>query len=479
MRRFRVFKIGQFWCYLAILIGLSILMHFTHGAGFVVVVPFVFATFFRRKPDSLMFWMVVTVSMLVANSKIVPKDSIVFGLSQRAMLIAFGLIAIVKLMGGRKDALIKNFFIMWIYVIFMVFPSAFGWCPSVSFLKLFLFIVIFMAFIYAANQASISAYDCSCGLRAVILAIGVYFIFGSMAIIPFPAYGQLSPEQFLDNPNAQSLFMGMTSQPQALGPIISAIALIIFSDMLFSIKKANGLYIFLLSCCPYLIYKTSSRTGMGSFLMGFMYALFLFRKARGVTQGWRSRVMTTSWTLAIVAGCMVLCVPSINKKAVEFIVKWGSSTEKGITAEGVMASRQAKIDSSMENFRKKPLFGNGFQVMEKTADLAASAKGMILSAPIEKGVWVTAVLEEGGIIGFVIFSTFLFINIVGLAKRRAYIGSTCLFVCMLTNLGEFSFFSMTYLGGFVWAMVFFGIALDAQRLKNERMINNMRYINYA
>ena len=101
------------------------------------------------------------------------------------------------------------------------------------------------------------------------------------------------------------------------------------------------------------------------------------------------------------------------------------------------------------------------QTMGKKEGLA------ILSAPIEKGVWITAVLEEGGVIGWAVFVIFLIMCITLSIKRRAYIGASCLFVCMLTNLGEFTFFSMSYTGGFTWAMVFVGLALDLRKMKDE------------
>ena len=99
----------------------------------------------------------------------------------------------------------------------------------------------------------------------------------------------------------------------------------------------------------------------------------------------------------------------------------------------------------------------------------------LLTAPIEKGVWVTAVLEEGGVIGWIIFVVFLMACIYKSIRRGAYIGASCLFLCVLTNLGEFTFFSMSYTGGFTWAMVFVGLALDIRKMKdeNEAMMREM------
>ena len=142
----------------------------------------------------------------------------------------------------------------------------------------------------------------------------------------------------------------------------------------------------------------------------------------------------------------------------------------------VISSRQGLMDAAIHNFKKSPLLGNGFQVSEEMQNL--KSKGMaVLSAPIEKGVWITAVLEEGGIVGWLIFVTFLITCITKSIKRRAYIGASCLFVTMLTNLGEFSFFSMSYIGGFTWAMVFVGLALDLRKMgdENEEIRRRMEF----
>jgi len=46
----------------------------------------------------------------------------------------------------------------------------------------------------------------------------------------------------------------------------------------------------------------------------------------------------------------------------------------------------------------------------------------------------------------------------------------------LTNLGEFSFFSMSYTGGFTWAMVFMGLALDIRKMKDENLTLKRDYV---
>ena len=188
--------------------------------------------------------------------------------------------------------------------------------------------------------------------------------------------------------------------------------------------------------------------------------------ARGLGSRWKSRVMSFVMMLAILIFVVFLFIPSVQERVAKFLVKSASDDVGPVTTERITSSRMAKIDEALYNFHKSPIIGNGFQVSKDMKNMKENGLA-ILSAPIEKGVWVTAVLEEGGIIGFLIFTVFLFNCIIKSIKRKAYIGGACLFVVTVTNLGEFTFFSMSYAGGFSWAMVFVGLALDLRKMSDE------------
>lgn len=65
--------------------------------------------------------------------------------------------------------------------------------------------------------------------------------------------------------------------------------------------------------------------------------------------------------------------------------------------------------------------------------------------------------------GLTILITVLLAMFTLLLQRRAFIGSAALFVLVISNCGEFTFFSMSGMGGVFWAIIFVGLALDAQR----------------
>ena len=447
-------------------------MHFTKGAAFAMIAPFALLAITRNKPEDVFFYILAMVSSIIINPIIATKGTF-FYIEQRIMLLGFGFLLAIRAVGAKKSPLATPFLGILIYLFYMAFASSMGWSPIISYLKLILFTTTYLAFFGAANAAAIHPRTNIVAVRSVILSVAALFLFGSVALLPFPAIGQMNAEIFLNNPNVTSLFMGMTNQPQCLGPIVSGLAVIIFADLIFGVRKMSKFHIILLACCPILIWKTSSRTAMGTFAAGIIFTSYFFMRARWVGKRWQSKIMSCLWLGAIILAILLACSGSMREAATNFIQKHGDKSD--ITLDSVVSSRMGLVDKAMANFRESPIFGNGFQVSDAMAD--DKQKGtQLLSAPIEKGVWVTAVLEEGGVIGFVLFTSFILIALVKTIKQRAFATASVFFVLTVSNFGEFTFFSVSYIGGFLWALVFAAIALDAARLKEEA---KMQYARFA
>lgn len=444
------------------------LMRVTGGAGFAIVIPMVLYSFLAKKTESLFFWLLVAVCAIIVNPNLVMKGG-GFAWMQRGLMVGLGCVMAINVMAYKMHNAIRPFAGMIVYVIFMAFSSWQGWNPTISYLKLLLFFLIYFSYFGVANQVGINPRVSSTKIRSIMLSVAVLFVLGSMALVPFPGLSQMKASDFeagiVDLSSYTSLFMGMTNHSQCFGPVISVISVALMGDLLFSIKKMDVLYVVMLLCCPYLVYLTSSRTGMGAFLLGQAFVIWVFMNARGVGSRWKSRVMSIAMMMATGMLIFLACIPSVQEKTIKFITK-STSADGTISTEQIISSRKWLMDEAMRNFKKSPMLGNGFQVSSEMQRMKVKGQGF-LSAPIEKGVWVTAVLEEGGIIGWLIFVVFLVACITKSIKRRAYIGASCLFVCTMTNLGEFSFFSMSYTGGFTWAMIFVGIALDLRKMGDE------------
>ncbi len=464
-----------FWKSLVILVMVTGLMYVSGGAGFVIVVPFAFVAFFRKKPDAAFFWVMVAIAMMMGNQNLMPKD-VIFALSQRGLLMAFGCLIILQLLGGRKSPIVSPFLLLLPYVFFAVLPSMLGWMPVISYLKLVLFFVIYVGFWGVANQVAIMPRPETSKLRAMALAVAAFFLIGSILLIPFPAIGQLREDEYVDailrGREVLGLFKGMTMHSQSLGPIVSMFAVFIFSDWVFGVRRFSWMHAVLLMCCPVISYMTSSRTAMGSLLLGLLFACFCVMRERGVGARWRGKVKNAIFAAIGFAVIAVIAIPAARDSVVRFALKWDrNAVASDFTMERALMTRQSKIDSALSNFEKSPLIGNGFQVSEEMASQRRKSWKEYLSAPVEKGVWITAVLEETGIIGMGLLLLFAIGGGLKLMARRAYISLSLLFTVFVVNLGEFTMFSISYTGGLAWLFVFIGAAMDALRLREDQ---NMR-----
>ena len=458
------------------LFGMALLclaMKVTGGLGFLIIFPFILVGFSKNKVG-LLFWCILATTILtMTNANIAPKDS-VFSIANRLVYLLVGGVMVLQVVGQRTSKLMTPLLALLPYLVYMAIVSYSGWQPIISYLKLTLFTIVFFAFYSVGNAATARANLGVAQLRSIFLCFAIFLIVGSVCLIPFPGIATLSADfyirQGLPIPEG-SLFTGITLQSQALGPIVAVVSVMLLADLLFSVKKWDKLYLLLLLLSPLLIYKTGSRTAMGTYVAGLFFVTLVFMHAHGVGAKWKGKALSALFLIGMLGGIAFMATPSMRESAVQFIFKTRGAeiAKESQTYERLLSSRQGLIDHAMENFHESPWIGNGFQVSEMQKDLRVTSWKQLLSAPIEKGVWVVAVLEEGGIFGMVLFCLFLLIAFGCLLSRQAFIGAAALFVTLISNLGEFTFFSMSYMGGLFWSMVFLGITMDAARLKLESL----------
>ena len=462
--------------YLIILFAFTGLSYVSKGYVFALLPVMVLIALFKGLLVDLLFWVMVLSFTGVANPFLFPKTPITFVIARLSLFGVAGML-MMRVAGRRNAIIVAPFAGIFIYIGWSALVSLQGFEPIVSYLKIMLFIPIYLALYGVANEITASTRVNAKVVRSAILAMIVYIVFASLALWPFPGISQLSARTIEDVAKVaqmvaegHSLFMGITNQSQALGPMLGVMLTILFGDLLFAVKRWDPIYVGTLFVGMFLLVKTSSRTAMGTLIAGVAMMTWLFMNARVVGMRWRTKVLSGMFLAGIVGLVVVLFVPSVRNRVFGFALKVNANTNDisaaDISFNNVTASRQGLMDESMRNFRNKPLTGNGFQVSE--AMLYQKREGFMdyMSAPIEKGVWPTAVLEEGGVPGLIFFGGFLLVCFCLLVKRHAYIGAGALWVFTVVNLGEFNFFSMSYTGGFEWAFVFAAVILDGQRMKN-------------
>lgn len=467
------YDVKYLWKCLVVIAVMMMLCKFSQGVMIGLAFPFLVFAFIRKKAEAQLFWLMFLTISVSINSFFIPKGSL-YGYIQRASLMVVGIMSLPQFIGQRKNRVLVGLSGIFIYIVYMIIPSATGWWPMVSYLKIFLFFTIFLALLGIANSVVQNRFGDARKIRSVFLAFAILLIFGSMALIPFPAIGQLSGAEYEEAIKAgqeiNSLFKGMTNQSQSLGPIVATISSLLIADMLFAIRKFDGLYGSLLLCVPYLIYSTSSRTAMGTFLVGCVAVLMLFMGEKNVRGRWRGKVVTWSSGIIVLLMTIALCSPNVQDAIMGYALKRsGDVATEDVTFENTISSRQALIDVALDDFKKKPMLGNGFQVDEMLVIRMGNSGGIPISAPVEKGVWITAVLQEGGVVGFIIYVCFALAVGIKMKRMKYYCALLMFTILHVTNLGEFTLFSMSGGGGFQWSMVFLGVVMDEMRLRGYQV----------
>lgn len=462
------------------LFGITIVcaaMKATGGVGAIILFFFVLGALGKNRGEWLLYSLLMVTCITVSNNNFAPKGFI-FSIVARFIYLFLAMFMTLQLTGQRRSQLLSPFLWLLLYIAYMALVSAYGWNPTISYLKLLLYVFVFFAFYSVTNAVAMRPQINGRVLRSVLLSFMVFFILGSTVLIAFPGWATMGAayylEQGLSIPEG-SLFMGMTDHSQSLGTMMAMMGVLLVSDLLFSVHRWDKLYLLLIACAVGLMFKSGSRTAMGTFVVGCSVASLVFMNARGVASRWRARASSVLMIGGILVGLAIMVTPAMRSKIVSFMYKYAGDevAKEAQTFDNLISSRQGLIDDAMENFHDSPWIGNGFQVSLRYKDFEATSWKQLLSAPIEKGVWIPAVLEEGGVFGMILFVFFLLIAYYSLLSYRAYIGFIALFSFMVANLGEFTFFSMSSSGGFFWSMVFTGVALDAQRLKEERLRRQM------
>ena len=441
---------------------------FVSKGMFAAVFPLIaMAALAQKRHDFLVLFTFVMTVVFNGNSTIV-MISTVSGLAIRLAFFLMMFVMIGRMAAGMSNRYVSPLLGILPYITWETFVSAFGWCPIVSYLKLFLFFCIFIA-LYGVSCSAASSSVISGGRQRAFILSGVMFVIvGSVLVIPIPAIGMMRPDELIDaaayGRDVLAFFKGILNHSQALGPVVSVLVVLAFCDMLFTVDRWSFPHLLIVFLGFVLIFKTSSRTALGTLLAGMGMAAWLLMRSRGVGQHWKGKVVSVMSMAMILFVCVVFCMPSIQRKAASFLLKFNEAENfSELTMEEITSTRQGAVDLAMYNFRKKPFTGNGFQVDEEMSYVARRSFKEYLSAPVEKGVWISAVLEEGGVVGFILFTGFLLVAFFTFVSRRAYVAASILFTMAVVNLGEFTMFSMTSTGGVVWTAMFLATVMDAHR----------------
>lgn len=455
-------------------IGMLVACKLTNSVAYIVTLPIAFWAISTKNSTWLFAMLLYMSTSLCTNTFFIPKTALMVQMQRGEMLI-LGFFMMGALAGQKKALFLSPFMGMVAYLVYMIPVSTVGWAPVVSYLKLFLAFFVFLGFYGMAARVMIDERENIKKIRSVVVCYGIYMIVLSVLLWPFPAIGQLGAEEMTAADIAArmeniSLFKGMTQHSQVLGPLAAMVAVITLGDYLFSVRKHFWFYDIILGCALFCLIKSSSRTAMGGMIAGWGILGINFLKARGFSAKWKGAVTQIGFSAIALGIFAVLMVGPVRERVLGFVLKYGGKDAKlsMMTTEDILLSRQSKLDGCIENWKKSPYIGNGFQVSEDMKEITNFKE--LITAPVEKSTWVYAILEEGGVVGEIVFVLWVLTVIVLLGKRHAHIGLAGFVTLITLNLGEFTIFSFSYGGATLWALTFAGCVLDSQRYKLERIV---------
>lgn len=448
---------------------------FTQSMAYVVTLPIAIWAISRKNSVWLFTMLLYMSASLCTNTFFIPKTGLMVQM-QRGEMIILGSMMMMTIFGQKKALFLSPFFGMFFYIAYMFLVSSKGWAPVISYMKLVLFVPVFFGFYGMAAHVFVDERNNINKIRSVVIAYAIYMMVFSVLLWPFPGISQLNAWDLTEAELAGkmanlSLFKGMTQHSQVLGQLASTMGVIVLGDYLFSVRKHFWVYDVILICILFCLIKSSSRTGMAALIAGWGILWLKFMQARGFKAQWKQKVTQIGGSAILMFVLAALLIAPVRNKVMGFVLKYGGNDAQAVkrmTTEDILASRQGKIDGCIANWKKSPYIGNGFQVSENMKYIRNFKD--LLSAPVEKSTWVYAILEEGGVIGEIIFVIWVVIALCLLHARHAHIGLACFVNLLFSNLGEFNIFSLSYTGATIWAMTFAGCVLDSQRYKLERIV---------
>ena len=375
---------------------------------------------------------------------------------------------------------------LWAYLVVSIFSSVVGYAPLISLMKLVNFAMFLVGLGVGLRNIHRKPNDLRY-LRRFLLAIAVIIIFGSLFTAFFmpgvayfrsmgnvlDVYGVEAANSFARNDMGMGLLCGITNQSQCLAPLSAVTLTWVLCDMMFIERRVSKLHCALFLASIPLVFMTRSRCALLASTVGIMtVSMYCFHFLPASPR--LKKALKSMFSGFVVLVLIVCAVAEFRNNSISRLIRKTDDVagDERSLVTAVTASRQGLVDLSIEDFKKSPLLGTGFQVMWYFPFVYKKTQ-IVWSAPIEKGVLPVMILGEAGILGAIVFIVFL-ITFYGVCTSRKYVVTASLFtVYLATNLGEATFFSTGGAGGILWIMSMVGgytidmIVLHERQLKSQ------------
>lgn len=453
--------------YALLVAGMVLACRLTNSYFALAVIGAAFANAWSRKPTFAILCCIMLSFVNCVTGYIIGQRFALM-LAYRIGVPLVGL-ALCSSLSGRRGKIEVPLAGLFAYCAVATISSFFGYAPRISLSKLAYF-NIFILFVLCVTKSVAMDIDIAVNVRHFFLAICVALLIGSLCTLAFPAvaYPLNSRYLMMQGMNLSSaneamsdgfvslgmpLFAGITYHSQMLGPILVFAVVFLMCDMLFVECHITLFHSILLALGFVFAYMTRSRTALLGLLLVFFAIANVAVSVKNMLPILQRRVraiMTVVIVLLAVAG-------GVAESRSSILSKWfrkGSSSEVS-SFEAATRTRMGAVKVLLQDFRKSPLLGCGFQVDEESARLEEGG-GLVLSDSIEKGILPLMVLSECGIIGAFLFAYFLFSFFINCRRQELFCTMLGLTGFIFTNFGEATFFSPGATGGLGWVFAIAG-----------------------
>jgi hypothetical protein len=314
----------------------------------------------------------------------------------------------------------------------LVLHSAiFSTAPDISVLKSISFSITLMALVVAWSSLD--------ELNAEIAERQIWGLLIMVAVLSIPLVG--IGMGYMRNGRG---FQGLLVHPQNFGPTMAFVATWLFARWLTGPIKRNLAW-GVLPLALLWVYLSQARIGMLSFLVGALAAVAC-EPLVAMLNGWKSFPTTRKLRIAFVAAigfvALIVAGAAVTDKVNAFVRK---GSQGGSLQEAFEASRGFLVERMKSNIAERPLTGIGHGVpsiegLNENLIVRDPFFGIVLMAPVEKGVLPVAMVEEfGWPLAIVWFMWFVWLEL--MACRAGIVNAAVCAAALASNLGEATFFS--------------------------------------
>ncbi len=248
------------------------------------------------------------------------------------------------------------------------------------------------------------------------------------------------------------LLNGILGHSQALGAFLAPFAAASLAEWILARGSATPLrtatWFGILGCTL----LTFSRTATLATILGLTFSVIGGATADRRLAGAAAR---RAFGMVAVLALGLLIVQFATGRVLSSVSDFAFKGNQGSLGEAFESSRGGLVSTQLRNFTASPWIGNGFGVYAdgNFPTGVRTFMGIPVSAPVEKGVLPTAVLEETGVIGFLCFAWLIYALLAPVWRRAPHPIVAMLIACLFVNLGEAILLSPGGMGLHIWLLI--------------------------